>query len=262
MSRIAIIGSGHVGGAFFRCLSRAYPTEDPIVCDIDEERLAGLGARHTTRDAAEAARQADLILIAVKPQSFPDLVPQLAGRLEGKLVVTIMAGPTLRHVATRLGCNTVIRAMPNLGAQIGRSATAWIAMPGCPAERIALARRVFRAAGVEFEVQDERLLDAFTALAGSGPAYFFLLAELLAGQAVDMGFPQDQAEGIAREVLAASAGLLDGGTRSAAEWKRAVVTPGGTTDAALRTLEKRGFAAAFGAALDAARRRSEHMGGE
>jgi len=259
MSRIAIIGAGNVGGALFRCLEGIFGEDALIVCDTSEQQLAKVGARHSSRDAQAAVRTADVVIVAVKPQSFAALARSMTTPLDGKIIVTVMAGVRLEAVAEALGAESVIRAMPNLGAQIGRAATAWIAAPACAAAQLDLGRRIFRAAGVEIEVRDESLLDAFTALGGSGPAYFFYLTELLAENAVAMGFDAGQARVMAREVLSASARLLETDDRSAAEWRRAVTTPGGTTEAAMQAFGAHGYAEAFRAGVEAARLRSEAL---
>jgi len=260
MTRIAIIGAGNVGGALYRCLKGAFGEGALVVCDTNPDALAKLGAHHAMRDASAAARLADAVIVAVKPQSFAGLTQAMAAPLGDRLVVTIMAGVSVATVSKALGASTVIRAMPNLGAQVGRGATAWIAAPACTTAQRELARRIFGAAGVEIEVRDEPLLDAFTALGGSGPAFFFYLAELLAENAVAMGFDPAQGRLMAQEVLCASARLLETGERSAAEWRQAVTTPGGTTESAMRAFAEQGFAEAFRTGLEAARRRSEMLG--
>jgi pyrroline-5-carboxylate reductase len=259
MTRIAIIGAGNVGGALFRCLAKVFSEDELILCDAIGEQLARFGARHVTRDPNEALQGAEVMIVAVKPQSFAELAQDITVAIRDQLIISIMAGVRLQAVASTLRCDSVIRAMPNLGAQIGRSTTAWVASPACTRQQIGLARRIFLAAGTEIEVRDEALLDAFTALAGSGPAYFFHLADLLARNAVAMGFDEKQAVAIAREVLGASSALLDAGDRTAEEWKRAVSTQGGTTDAALLAMEERGFSEAFSAGLQAAKKRSEEL---
>lgn len=256
MKRIAIIGAGNVGGALYRSLRATFPEDALILCDSHEEQLVKSGAHQVTRDADEAAHRADAVIVAVKPQSFAGLAGSMTAPLAGKLVLTVMAGVKAGTVAAALGADAVVRAMPNLGAQIGRGVTAWIATPACNSDQLELTRRIFSAAGAEIEVGDESLLDAFTALGGSGPAYFFYLTELLAENAVAMGFDAEQARLLAREVLSASARLLEAGDRSPGDWRRAVTTPGGTTEAAMRTFQEKGFADVFRAGLEAARDRS------
>jgi pyrroline-5-carboxylate reductase len=256
MSRIAIIGAGNVGGALYRCLKASFADEALILCDLHETLLARSGARRTTRDAGEASHDADAVIVAVKPQQFVAAAQTMDPPLGGKLVISVMAGVELETVGAALGATQVVRAMPNLGAQIGRGVTAWIAARACTPAELELTRRIFGAAGVEIEVGEEALLDAFTALGGSGPAYFFYLTELLADNAVAMGFEPEQARLLAREVLTASARLLEMGERTPAEWRRAITTPGGTTEAAMRAFAESGFAEAFRAGLEAARDRS------
>ncbi len=259
MERIAIIGAGNVGGALYRSLKDVVGEDALLVCDTHEAQLEKLGARHVLRDADAAARQGDAVIVAVKPQQFGALAGSLTAPLSGKLVVSVMAGVTLATVARALGAAAVVRCMPNLGAQVGRGATAWIAASACSPPQVELARRIFRATGIEIEVRDESLLDAFTALGGTGPAYFFYLTELLAENAQAMGFSADQSRALAHEVLAASARLLETGERSAADWRRAVTTPGGTTAAAMQAFDEHRFAVAFRAGLEAARRRSADL---
>lgn len=259
MTRIAIIGAGNVGGALYRSLKGVVGDDALVVCDTHEALLAKLGAHHALGDADAAMRLADAVIVAVKPQQFAALAHAVSAPLEGKLVVSVMAGVTLAKVSQALRAGAVVRCMPNLGAQIGRGATAWIAAPACTPAQVELARRIFRAAGIEIEVRDESLLDAFTALGGTGPAYFFYLAELLAENAVAMGFDAEQGRLLAQEVLSASARLLESGERSAADWRKAVTTPGGTTAAAMQVFGERKFAEAFSAGVEAARRRSEEL---
>lgn len=259
MTRIAIIGAGNVGGAVYCALREAVGEDALILCDAAAGQLAKVGARHATGDAAEASRRAGVVIVAVKPQSFAGLARQLDGGMDGKLVVSFMAGISIASLQGALGAQAIVRAMPNLGAQVRRGVTAWIATPACTPPQREEARRLFQAAGSGFEVADESLLDAFTALAGTGPAYFFYLAELLAEAAVAMGFDGAQGRLMAREVLAASALLLEGGERSAAQWREAVTTPGGTTQAAMDALARHGFADSFRLGLEAARDRSRAL---
>jgi pyrroline-5-carboxylate reductase len=256
MSRIAIIGAGNVGGALYRSLKGDVGEDALVVCDTHQALLEKLGARHALVTADEAIRLADTVIVAVKPQQFAAFARSVTAPLEGKLVVSVMAGVTLAAVSQALGASAVVRCMPNLGAQVGRGATAWIPAPACTPAQVGFARRIFRTTGIEIEVSDESLLDAFTALGGSGPAYFFYLAELLAENAVAMGFDAAQGRLLAREVLAASARLLESGDRSAADWRLAVTTPGGTTAAAMQAFGEHRFAEAFSAGIEAARRRS------
>jgi pyrroline-5-carboxylate reductase len=256
VNRIAIIGAGNVGGALYRCLKGTFPEDALILCDSHEDPLIRTGASHVTRDANEAAHRADALVVAVKPQSFADLARSMTAPLAGRLVITVMAGVQLQTVAAALQVGSVVRAMPNLGAQVGRGVTAWIAAPACTPMQLALARRIFAAAGTGIEVHEESLLDAFTALGGSGPAYYFYLTELLAENAVAMGFDPQQAWTLAREVLSASARLVELGDRTPGEWRKAVTTPGGTTEAAMQSFQERGLAEVFRAGLEAARDRS------
>lgn len=262
---IAIIGAGTMGSAFVRELSAALGAERLRVCDRHAEKLDALPAGIRTSDPAAAARGADVVILAVKPQSFEALAKELAGSLGGALAISIMAGVPLARLSEALGVAAIVRAMPNLGTRIGRSLTGWVAGRGVTEAQREDARAIFRAAGAEMELADEGMLDAFTALAGSGPAYFFLLADLLEQSALRLGFDAARARAIARETFVGSALLLDAGGESdaapisPAEWIRSVASKGGTTEAALRVFESGGLDELFARAMDAAAARSRDL---
>lgn len=277
-----MLGAGNMGAAILRgALSAGLfrPDEVVIVEPEDHRRAAAasLGVRPADSPAAalHALTPGGLLVLAVKPQVYPAVAAVLrdAGRNRGpqdaRAVVSIMAGVTTARLAADLAPARIVRVMPNLGVTVGQGAIALCPGPGATEQDLARVRSLFEALGVVYGLP-ESLMDAFTALAGSGPAYVCLLAEGMIQGAVDAGIPLDQARAIAAQTVRASAALLStpepgpGGAEPAAptpETLRARVTsPNGTTAAALAVLEERGVRHAVADAVLAARDRGRTLG--
>src|SRR5580698_595031 len=205
----------------------------------------------------------EAIVVAVKPQTAAAALPQLASMIgAATVVVSIMAGRTIRSIATALGrpC-ALVRAMPNTPAAIGRGITVAVARDANDGQRD-LAHRLLSAAGAVEWIEDEALMDAVTAVSGSGPAYVFLLAEALAQAGVAAGLPPALATKLARETVAGSGELLHRETAEASVLRQNVTSPGGTTAAALEVLMgKDGLTALMTTAVAAATRRSRELAG-
>ena len=179
---------------------------------------------------------ADTLVVALKPQSFREAGPELK-RFAGPatLVVSIMAGATIASIEAVCG-GMVVRAMPNTPAAIGRGITVAVAANNVSAAQRGVADALLRATGSVEWVDDESLMDAVTAVSGSGPAYIFLLAEELARAGVAAGLPQELAAKLARETVAGSGELLHRSSEASATLRQNVTSPGGTTAAALEVL--------------------------
>jgi pyrroline-5-carboxylate reductase len=208
------------------------------------------------------ALRADAIVIAVKPQTAPEVVPGLASLIgPATVVVSIMAGRSLAFLQSLLRPATaIVRAMPNTPAAIGRGMTVAVGNAHMTAQQKRLADRLLAATGAVEWITDEALMDAITALSGSGPAYVFLLAEALAHGGVAAGLPRELAERLARATIAGSGELLNRASDDAATLRRNVTSPGGTTAAALDVLmSKDGLEALMKKAIAAATRRSREL---
>ena len=222
--------------------------------------LAKRGAKINPKSPAEAAA----IVIAVKPQTAPDAVPPLAASVgKGTLVVSIMAGRTLRFVEERLPPGTaIVRAMPNTPAAVARGITVACANGHVSARQRKLATNLLAAIGKVEWVDDEGLIDAVTAVSGSGPAYVFLLAEAMTKAGIAAGLPAALASRLARETVAGSGELLHRSELDAATLRQNVTSPGGTTAAALAVLMgPGGFDALLTEAIAAAAKRSRELAG-
>ena len=222
-------------------------------------RYGSLGLRLTPEpDALRAAA----IVIAVKPQVAPEVLPGLTSLIGPvTVVVSIMAGRSLAFLQSMLPPTTsIVRAMPNTPAAIGRGMTVAIANAHVSSQQKSVADRLLTATGAIEWVADETLMDAVTALSGSGPAYVFLLAEALTHAGVAVGLPKELAERLARATIAGSGELLNRASDDAATLRRNVTSPGGTTAAALEVLmSKNGLEALMEKAIAAATRRSREL---
>lgn len=224
------------------------------------KRGAKLNPKPNPKTAAEAAA----IVVALKPQIAAEAVPLLAAQVgRGTLVVSIMAGRTLGFLEALLPAGTaIVRAMPNTPAAVGRGITVACANAHVNPRQRKLATNLLAAIGKVEWIDDERLLDAVTALSGSGPAYVFLLAEAMAKAGIAAGLPEQLALRLARETVAGSGELLHRSDVDAATLRQNVTSPGGTTAAALSVLMgPGGFDALLTAAIAAATRRSRELAG-
>lgn len=271
MDTLLLIGAGNMGRTIAEGGIRA-GVIDPqrlVVLEPNSERRVGFA--HASADAHEGVRMIEAmggegrVLLAIKPQMLAsasrDLAPLLAGR--GRTIVSILAGTTLDTLEASFGpANRYVRVMPNTPASVGRGMSAICArspQAGAHQDGLAFARRLFGAMGEVIDI-DESLMDAFTAIAGSGPAYAFLLAESMVRAACAMGFDDTSARLIVSETIAGAGLLLARGPRDARALREGVTSPGGTTAAALRVLREAGFADIVGQAVLAARDRGAELG--
>lgn len=255
-----------MGGAILRSWTADHnqPSHDIAVIDPNRPDFIGPGIDHFT--TAEAARKflsgTDILVLAVKPQIMAETCREL-GRFTGKstVILSIAAGITTASLSEWFGGNAaVIRAMPNLPASIGRGITALFAQNGTSANAQKLAESLMAAAGGTAWIADEELMDAVTALSGSGPAYIFYLIEALslAGQA--LGMPEETSFALARHTVTGSAALAEAESNTPAETlRRNVTSPGGTTEAALKVLMDGRFQALLDEALRAACDRGKEL---
>ncbi|HKI57006.1 MAG TPA: pyrroline-5-carboxylate reductase [Trueperaceae bacterium] len=258
--RLAIVGAGKMGGAVLHGALRAgvLTPEEIGIYHPDPQRLAELSEHYGVAGLDDdALHHAERVLLSVKPQSFDSVAPLVAQRNASFL--SIMAGVTSRTIARRVGSQRVIRAMPNLGASIRASATALAALPEATAEDLAMARTLFGAVGKVYDVR-EALFDAFTGLAGSGPAFVAVVAEALADGGVRTGLDRTTAQDLARQVLLATARLLE--DKGPSELKDEVASAGGTAIAGVRTLERHRLRFALIDAVEQASERAAELSRE
>ncbi len=264
--QLLLVGAGKMGGAMLEgWLSHGLnPARVNVLEPQPGKRLQMLERRGVTLNAKSSGDKAAVIVVAVKPQEAATVMASIKRR-GGKttLVVSIMAGRTLGFLQDFLPAGTpVVRAMPNLPAAIGRGIAVAVGNRHVSTAQRKLAGDLLGACGVVEWVDDEKLLDAVTAVSGSGPAYVFLLAEALTAAAIAAGLPAALAARLARETIAGSGDLLRGSKLDAATLRKNVTSPGGTTAAALEVLMgPGGLETLLTAAVARAARRSRELAG-
>lgn len=260
---LAVLGAGVMGETVISGLTRSGWQPDEIVAsDLRPARQDELHAKYGIRmlDNVEAARLADTVVVVVKPQDMGDLLTEIGPVLKpGALVVSLAAGVDIASIESSLPDGTpVIRVMPNTPAQVDAGMSA--ISPGTHADddHLQLVTTILSATGSVVTVP-ERYQDAVTAISGSGPAYVFLVVESMIEAGVHLGLPRDIATELAVQTVLGSATLLRETGEHPALLRERVTSPGGTTAAGLRQLEDHKVRAAFMAAIEAARDRSQEL---
>ncbi len=213
-------------------------------------------------DNAAAAAQADVVVLSIKPQRLSEVMKGLKGIKPNALVISIIAGASLKKISNGLKHAAIVRSMPNTPAMIGEGITVWCASAAVTAEQKTIAEAILSALGQQVFVEDEHYLDMATALSGTGPAYVFMFMEALIDAGVHMGFPRRIAEQLVVQTIKGSAKYYETAERHPATLRNQVTSPGGTSAEALYYLEKAGFRTAISRAVWAAYQRSLELGKE
>lgn len=263
---IAIIGSGNMGASLVSgLLADGYPASKLWIADLDEaklERIAQQSGIQTTTDNLEAIKHAEIVIFAVKPQILPQVASSVAEAIGARnaLVISIAAGVREGSLVQWLGAKTaIVRAMPNTPALVGCGASALYANQGVTIEQRQSAEAILRAVGLVVWLEDEKLLDAVTALSGSGPAYFFLFMEIMQELGEQMGLASDVARLLTAQTALGAARMALQSSHSLSELRQQVTSPGGTTEAALKIFAEENIRDVFSKAITAARTRSEEL---
>jgi pyrroline-5-carboxylate reductase len=267
MTRIAVIGGGRIGEALIAGLLEAgHAVRDLVVAEKNEARATELGSTFgvLTTSIREASENADVIVLAVKPGDVESAITEVAKiDLDGEreqLIVSLAAGVPTSKFEPRLPAGfPVVRVMPNTPMLVGEGVS--VLAPGryAKSEHLELVRTLLSSVGKVVTVKESQL-DAVTAVSGSGPAYFFLVAEAMIDAGVGLGLARDVASALVVQTMVGSGAMLDRSDETPAALRYAVTSPGGTTAAAVRKLEEKGLRAAFFEALSAANDRATEMG--
>lgn len=256
---LAVIGAGRIGQAIIRasrgCVSRVIATgrrRETL------EAARSLGAE-AARDNARAARQADLVVVSVKPHHFPLVAPQLREAVEGKVVVSIVAGVRLSTLRLAFPGAEVYRAMPNINALIARSTTALATDGDSRGPRAGLVEGLFKCLGSVYWIPEE-WMDAWTALVGSSPAFIAEIVDALVMGAVMVGMPRELAYKALLDALKATAEHLERSPAHPLQLRDEVTTPAGTTIYGLAKLESEGVKAGLMKVIEASTRRGSQLG--
>jgi pyrroline-5-carboxylate reductase len=266
MNSIAIVGCGNIGSAIaFAILNKKIVENQNLI-------IAESFPNQATKDLSEANCAVfseisainivpDLVIIAVKPQNAPLMYNDLSQKIgRDTLVISIMAGVSTLELSEVLKTKNIIRSMPNTPCSIMLGMTVFYAADAVSETKIRQAEMVFSALGKSTQVMDENLMNAATAINGSGPAYIFYLAEALMEGAMEMGFAHDQSKLLATQTILGAAGLLDKSSHTPQELRKQVSSPGGTTEAAMRLYAKQGLKKKMIDGYQAAFKRSIELG--
>lgn len=266
MKKIGFIGAGNMTGALIKGLLRAGQCKaddmiasDPV--DAQTRRLKRLHKVEVTRDNKALVKQSQTIILAVKPQAMASVLDELRSEVNPrKLFVSIAAGFPLRRLETGLGGQArVVRVMPNTPVLVGRGISVAVAGSKATPADLKQTLKLFKSVGDAVSITGEDLLDAVTALSGSGPAFVYLFAESLIEGGVRGGLPQNLAAQLAYATIGGAAAMLAESGMTTRELRDMVTSPGGTTLAGLGTLESHHFREALIAAVEAATRRAREL---
>lgn len=276
--KLGFIGAGNMAEALARGLveNKVFKASELIASDVDAARrrkFKGALKIEVTTDNLKVLNSSRAVLFAVKPQTIDAVLIELAraggdddgaprkGGLASKLFVSIAAGVTLGRLEGALGGRAhVIRVMPNAPAMVGQGMAALVRGRNASRADEAFALKIFRSVGDAVALKDEALLDAVTALSGSGPAYVYLFAKSLADAAVAQGLPAELALRMALKTIRGAEENMRRSPMTAAELIRIVASPGGTTEAALKQFGADGFSDIVSRAINAAAERSRELG--
>ena len=263
---VGIIGAGVMAEAMIAGLlaDHAVSGERLIASHPRRERRETLVERHGIGVVAanvDVLREAEIVVLAVKPQMLARVMRELHGNLrDEQVVLSIVAGAKLGTLTRGLAHAAVVRAMPNTPSQIRRGITVWAASSACSARQRDLARAVLRALGDERQVEDEEFVAMATALSGTGPTYLFAIMEALIDAGVHMGFPRELSHDLVVATLVGSAEYAAQSDLHPAQLRNAVTSPGGTSAAAIYELEKGRYRTVLSDAVWAAYRRTQELG--
>jgi pyrroline-5-carboxylate reductase len=264
--KAAFIGGGNMGGALIRGLIvRGLPPQNISVGEANQQRRIALADElgvHVTADNREAVVNADVVVLAVKPQDMANTTQALADVFSQRppLVLSIAAGIRVADIASWCGAGVAVtRAMPNRPALNNAGASALYAPAGLSDAHRNLAATVLGAVGTTVWVQDEEALDVVTALSGSGPAYFFLLTELMTDAAVNLGLDRESAQELALQTLYGSGQMARASDGDLVRLRAEVTSKGGTTEAAVRSFDAANLRTVVADALRAATDRGREM---
>lgn len=264
MKKIGFIGAGNLATSVIKGLKQSGAPFDILAYDIQREKTQELAALYGVRPAglADIVRAADIIVLAVKPKDIKSLLSEAAGYdLKHKLIITVAAGVPLGVYEQMLPETAVVRVMPNTSCAVLESVTGMVRGKAVSDDQAQSAEQIFGAVGKVLWVED-REINALTAVSGSGPAYFYLLTELMALAGVELGLPPEKAQFLAAQTLVGAGRMMAESGKSPQELREAVTSPNGTTDAAITSFRAGNLGHSVHKAMLACHDRAEEMEGE
>jgi len=264
MNKIGFIGAGNLAHSMITGLTRFNSTFNVYVYDIQKEKADNLAVKFNAKSCSftEVILNSEVLILAVKPKDIIELLKKLSAlTLDEKLVITVAAGISLPVYESLLPRTAIVRAMPNTSSAVLKSMTALVRGKYVTDQQMKVADNIFSCLGKVLWVEDSKM-NAVTAVSGSGPAYFYLLTELMAKTGVKLGLSEEEASFLARETLIGVGNMLVEDKRTVKELREAVTSPNGTTYAAISVFLEEGLDNIVFEALEAAAKRAQEMEGE
>lgn len=265
MHTLGFIGAGNMAGAIIQGLIESgFATDRLLICDRNEDKRARFAEQgcHVTAQAADVMEQADAVVLAVKPQVLREVISPLAEMAQQRqpLILSVVAAIDSAAMESWLGgALPLIRTMPNTPSMVGEGATGLFANASATADHKAFAEQVFSSIGTVTWVEDEALLHAVTAAAGSAPAYFFRFAEAMAKTALEQGLTEAQARELIGQTMLGAAKMILQSEQSLSDMRKAVCSPNGTTERAIFSFQDDNIDAVVERAMRACYHRSEEL---
>ncbi len=265
--KILIIGFGNMGRTYARgfLASRFINPNDLYILDKisqhTEARSINVPEDQIHYTPGDFVSLADIIILAVKPQDFPALAATVRPFIrEHQVILSVMAGVRIASIAGSLGATKIVRSMPNLPAQVGMGMTVFTATPQMDMKELFIVQNLINTTGKSLHVEQESMIDAATAVSGSGPAYVFFFMQSMIQTAVRMGFKESEAELLVQQTFLGAVHLQSKGENTCAEWIQKVASRGGTTEAALKVFDSTHTSEGVHDALYAALNRAKELG--
>lgn len=242
--KVLIVGFGNMGKTYANSFigSRFIKPEDIYVLVRNEHSVANDGnipKPNFSNLANEKISDFDIVILAVKPQDFDVLAKSIKPFLkDNQIVFSVMAGITIAKLEAQLHCSKIVRSMPNIPTQIGMGMTVFTASANVDRKELFIIQNLINTTGKSVYVENEKLIDAATAISGSGPAYVFYFMQSMIRAAVDLGFNESEAELLVNQTFMGSVAIQNSYSLSNAEWIAKVASKGGTTERALQVFEK------------------------
>jgi pyrroline-5-carboxylate reductase len=262
---VLIIGAGNMGLTYAHSFINANIIRPSDLFFIDRsgkraEEIGRLSRNRLRQEPDEFVRDMDLIILSVKPQDYHELAARVQPHLRpNQLVLSIMAGISIPSISASLQTEKVIRAMPNLPAQVGQGMTVFTTTEAVSRSELLTVHNLLNTTGKTLYTDKELMIDAATAISGSGPGYVFFIMNAMMQVAKQLGFSESEAQLLVRQTYLGSIDLLNQDDLHCEEWVRRVASKGGTTEAALRTLENEHFIPALERGLKAAFERAKEL---
>lgn len=265
---VLIVGGGNMGKTYAQSFSNSniLPRKKIHILEKDQlkiDLLKRFNVGETYKEPGDYIRKIPLIVLAVKPQDIKALFNELKTYISQQhIIISIMAGVTIATLRDSLGTEKIVRAMPNLPAQIGVGMTVYTASSAFDEKEISYIQQLLDSTGVAIRVEEESMINAATAVSGSGPAYVFYIMDAMIQKAEEMGFSSEAASKMVEQTFLGATHLYKRGNLSCEQWIKNVSSRGGTTEAAIRSFDESKLKNIIAKGLDAANKRAEELSKE